>query len=138
MEGWSGEALRLREEVIKLKTDMKVQKGLADMYNEGFEEVASLLQNRQVEYETLAVKYEEKSQRVMNWIADHQPLAPQMHGWNHLWPDSDAEIEDDPEEDPEDMPMENQEGEDGVEDQDGAGEGIGDGAIVDADPPVDE
>ena len=59
---------------------MKVQKGLADMYNEGFEEVASLLQNRQAEYETLAVKYGEKRQRVMNWIADHQPLAPQMPG----------------------------------------------------------
>ena len=131
-EGWRGEALRLREEVNKLKADMEVQKGLADMYNEGFEEVASLLQHRQEAYETLAVKYGEKRQRVMNWIADHQPLAPQMPGWDHLWPDSDAEIEDDPEEDPEDMPMKNQEGEDGVEKQDGAGEGIGNGAVVDA------
>ena len=63
---------------------MEVQKGLADMYNEGFEKVASLLQNRQAEYEILTGKYEGRRQRVMNWIADHQPFAPQMHGWNQL------------------------------------------------------
>ena len=45
MEGWHEEALRLREEVNKLKAEIEVQKGLADMYNEGFEEITSLLQN---------------------------------------------------------------------------------------------
>ena len=108
------------------------------MYNEEFEEVTSLLQNRDAENDTLAVKYEERRQRVMNWIDDHQPLVPQMPGWNHLWSDSDAELEDNPGEDLENMPVKNHEEENGVEDQDGVGEGVGDGAIVDTDPPADE
>mgnify|MGYP004716537933 CR=1 FL=1 len=61
-----------------------------------------------------------------------------MPGWNHLWPDSDVELEDDSEEDPKNMPMKNHKGENGIEDQDGAGEGVGDEVVVDADSPADE
>ena len=60
MEGCRGETLRLRKEVNKLKAEIEVQKGLADMYNEGFEEITSLLQNRDAEYQTIAVKDEER------------------------------------------------------------------------------
>ena len=74
----------------------------------------------------------------MNWIDDHQPLAPQMPGWNHLWPDNDVELDDDPEENPENMPVTNHQGENGVKNQNGAEGGVGDGAIMDADPPADE
>ena len=62
----------------------------------------------------------------MNWIDDH------------LWPDNDVELDDDPEENPKNMPVENHKGENGVENQNGAKGGVGDGAIVDTDPPADE
>ena len=61
-----------------------------------------------------------------------------MPGWNHLWPDSDVELDDDPDEDPEKMPVENHQEKNGVEDQDGAERGVRDGAVVDADPLADE
>ena len=87
-----------------MKVENEMQKGLADIYHEGFEEVISLLQEWDAEYHTLVVKYEERRQHVMNWRDDHFPLAPQMLGWNPLWPDSDAELDDCPEEDPEEKP----------------------------------
>ena len=73
-EGWRDETLHLQEEVNKLKAEKGMQKGLTDMYYEKFEEVTSLLQNQDAEYHTLVVKYEERRQRVMNWIDDHLPL----------------------------------------------------------------
>ena len=55
-----------------------------------------------------------------------------------MWPDSDVKLDDDPGEDPENMPIVNHQGKNGVENQDSAERGVGDGAVVDADPPADE
>ena len=63
MEGCRGETLRLQKEVNKLKAEIEVQKGLADMYNEGFEEITLVLQQRETEYLTFSLKFGERKQR---------------------------------------------------------------------------
>ena len=122
------ELLHLQEEVNKLKVKKEVQRELVDMYYERFEKVTSLPQDRDAKHHTLAMKYKERKQRVINWIDDHTPLAPQMLGQDHLWPDSDAELDNGSEEDPEKepleyMPIDNHPMGNGVEDQDGAEHG---------------
>ena len=78
------EANRLCEEINHLRVEKDMQKALPDMWQKGFEETTTLLEERDDAYQTLAAKYEERRQHVMNSIHNHIPLALAMPSWPHL------------------------------------------------------